>query len=466
MFPLHAILRLGSAALRWLRQPPVRPSRRRPSLELLPDRVLPSIDLVSPVHPDYSVDLAEPEIGQMRFMEVPTSGALLKYWESGAFSLSAKEMFDIIGGPSHAEQFDTPVVTRGTVEIDGEVFPTLNLGFGSSIRACFVFAGEGAGLTGNPESAPYARPFLLGGLLELNADGGERRFLMDYRGWERAGPGAPLLFGLLSAEYAADNKATQPGPSGRPAVGAPEPTEALPLSGTTGPSLALFVAGWAGGTQIAGGLAAPSADDAGVNAMAEVAVHAPGNPADVLLTVDTVLPDAKADLVRLQNADLAIVPTYVVGAAPATPLAPPRVDDRPDLALAAQVVGLDEFPGDRGLTPASTDRFFEQLAWADSGRGVPACSQDLGGMQPGAIDVGDAVQAAAQAQQSAVPTDAGPAFREWLDSLLQRGEKGAVMVPVLALEGLMAFAYWRGLRPDRQGDRPKCLDQPLSSRDG
>jgi hypothetical protein len=455
MFHLQAILRLGSAALQWLRQPPVRPSCRRPSLELLHDRILPSIDLVSPVHPGYSLDLAEPEIEHMRFMEVPKSGDLLRYWESGIFSLSAKEMFDIIGGPSHAEQFDTPVVTRGTVEIDGKAFATLNVGFGSSVTASFVFAGDGAGSAGNPESATYARPSLLGGLLELYADGGERRFLMDYRGSERAGLGAPTLFGLLSAEHTGDNKATQPWPGGRPALGGPEPTEAVPLSGTTGPSLASFMAGWAGGTQIAGGLSTPSADDAGVNAMAEVAVHPPGNPADVLLTVDTVVPDAKADLVRLQNADLAIVPTYVVGAAPATPLAPPRVDDRPDLGLAAQVVGLDEFPGDGSRTPSSTDRFFEQLAWADSWRGVAACTLDLGGMQPGAVDVGDAAQAAAQAQQSAVPTDAALAYREWLDGLLQQGEKGAVMVPVLALEGLMAFVYWHGLRPDRQGDRPK-----------
>jgi hypothetical protein len=455
MFHLHAILRLGSAALRWLRQPPVRPSCRKPSLELLPDRILPSIDLVSPVPPDSSLNLAKPEIEQMRFMEIPKSGPLLQYWESGAFSLSAKEVFDIIGGPSHVEQLGTPVVTRGTVEINGEAFATLNLKIGSSVTACFVFVGEGAGSAGNPESATYAMPFLLGGLLELHADGGERRFLMDYLDSEKAEPGAPLLFRLLSAEYTGDNKATQPGPGGRPAGGGPELTGALPLSGTTGPSLALFMAGWAGSTQIAGGLSTPSADDAGVNAMAEVAVHAPGNPADVLLTVDTVLPDTKADLVRLQNADLAIVPTYVVGTAPATPLAAPRVDDRPDLGLTAQVVGLDEFPGAGSLTPASTDQLFEQLAWADSGRGVAACSLDLGGMQPGAMDVGDAAQAAAQAQQSAVPTDAARAFREWLDSLLQQGEKVAVMVPVLALEGLMAFVYWRGLRANRQGDRPK-----------
>src|ERR1700722_12161060 len=110
MFHLHAIRRLGSAVLRRLRQRPLRPSCRRLSLELLPDRVLPSIDLVNPVRLDNSVDLAEPEIEQMRFMEIPKSGDVLKYWDSGAFSLSAKEMLDIIGGPSHEEQLDTPVV--------------------------------------------------------------------------------------------------------------------------------------------------------------------------------------------------------------------------------------------------------------------------------------------------------------------------------------------------------------------
>jgi hypothetical protein len=53
------------------------------------------------------------------------------------------------------------------------------------------------------------------------------------------------------------------------------------------------------------------------------------------------------------------------------------------------------------------------------------------------------------------PTDDAPAFRQWLDGLLQHAKKSAVTVPVVALEALMAFAYCRGLRPDRQGDRPK-----------
>jgi hypothetical protein len=425
---------------------------------LLPDRVLPSIDPLSPGHADYSVEFTDPEIERMRFMEVPESAPLLQYWESGAFSLSAKEILDIIGVPSRAEQLDPTAVTRGTVEIGGEVLPTLNLSFGSSVTACLVFAGEGVGSSGNPNPgfAKPASPDLLGGILELDADGGVRRFLMDYRDPERAGPGA--LFQLLIAERTADNKATQPTPGGQPAVGAPEPAEASPLSGTTGPTLALFVAGWAVGTQTAGGLSTPSVDDAGVNATAEVAVHPPGNPADVLLTVDTVLPDAKDDLVRLQTADLAAVPTYVVGTAPATPVAPPRADGPADLGLAVRVVGLDEVPGDGNLTPTSTDRLFEQLARAEGGRGVSPWSLDLGGMQPGASDVGDTVQAAPQARESAVPTGAPPAFRKWLDGFLQQGEKGAVMVTVLALEGLMAIAYRRGMRPFRQGDPAKCLN--------
>jgi hypothetical protein len=81
-------------------------------------------------------------------------------------------------------------------------------------------------------------------------------------------------------------------------------------------------------------------------------------------------------------------------------------------------------------------------------------------MQLAAIDVGDPAPDAAQAEQSGVPADAAPTFREWLDGVLDQREKAAVMVPVLALEGVMAFIYWRGLRPDRQNDRPKSPQKP------
>ena len=299
-------------------------------------------------------------------------------------------------------------MTRGNLEIDGNAYATLNVEFGSSATASLVFAGEWAASTGGVASAPDARPLLVGGLLELGADLGERRFLMDYRGLERPEFSATARYGLLST---ADNgdKAAPPGPGGRPTVGGLQPPEALPLVGTTAPSLALFLVGWADGTQIADGLSTASTDNAGTSARADAAAHARGNPADVLLTVDTVLPDVMADLVRLQNADLAMGPTYMVGTPPAAAHAPPRLDDQPDLGLPVQVVGIDAFPGERSLTP---------------GRGVATRSLDMAAMQSGAVAVGDAAQATAQAQQSAV-TDAAPALRQWLDGLVQQGLKGA-----------------------------------------
>jgi hypothetical protein len=396
---------------------------------LLPDRILPSVDLVGSATPNYS--LAELDIEQMRFMEIPKSGNLLSYWKSGA-SPSAKEMIEITNGQSHADQLDSHAVTRGEVEIDGEALAKLNVEFGYSVKTSFIFEEEKAGSGGSPESAVNARPFLLGGLLELNADGSERRFLMDYRESENAEPGAPSLFWHLGAEHVGDTKATLPGPSGRPA----ESIEAIPLSGTPGPSLASFMAGWASGTQIARGLSTPSADDADVSTVAEIAIYAPSNPEAELFTVDTVLPDAQADLVRLQNAELAIVPTYVVGAAPATASTQPRVEDRPDFGLIVQVVGLDVFPEDVSFTPSSANRLLEQLPWVDSGCGLAASNLELEGIQPDAVDVGDGAQAADRAQGSAIPTDAAFAFGEQLDGLLKQSDKGAVMVIVLALMAL------------------------------
>src|SRR5262249_35430347 len=188
----------------------------------------------------------------------------------------------------------------------------------------------------------------------------------------------------------------------------------VPSVATTGPSLATFLVGWSGGKQIADGLAEQTANDTRKNGTAEVAVDHPGKPADVLLTVDTVLPDANADLVRLQNADLAIVPTYLVGDAPVAPVAPPHADERPDLTLTTHVLGLDELPGGVSRALVSTDPLFELLASADRGRGVEARRLLAeAGVRPDGIEVCDAPAAA--------PTDAGLALRQWLDGLLNQG---------------------------------------------
>jgi hypothetical protein len=456
MFHLQSILRLVPAAWRRVRPSQVRPSRSRPSLENLPDRILPSIDLAGPVQQTLSQDLAEPGPDQMRFMEVPKSDDLLSSWESDAFSLSPQQMSDILGGPSRVEQLGTPVVTHGTVGLLGDTFQTLDLQFGPSLTVHLVFGGVGAGSAGGPGSAASAQPPLLGGLVDVNSDGVERRFLMDYGGASRDRPdGPPLSLVPNALQNLGDGKWTRPALGDRPVIGAQEPTETAPLAETTGPSLAPFLAGSPGGKQIADGLAAQAADDVGVNGMAEVAANAPGNPADVLLTVDTVLPDARADLVSLQNADLTIVPTYVVIDAPAAPVAPPGEGERSDLGLTAQVVGLDELPGGVSRAPSSADRLFEQLAWADGGRGVEAWRLAAAGVESGGIEVGDAPHAAARAGPTASPTDAGLALREWLDGLLQEGGKGAAVVSALALEGLMAYVCWRGWRPGPQDTRPK-----------
>jgi hypothetical protein len=163
----------------------------------------------------------------------------------------------------------------------------------------------------------------------------------------------------------------------------------------------------------------------------------------VLLAVETVLPDAGADLVRLQNADLAIVPTYLVDGVPAAPVAPSRADDRPDLGLTVQVVGLGESPGGGSRATSSTDLLFEQMA----GWGAEARTPAAAGVPSGGTEAGDARPAAASAEPTAAATDAGLAVREWLDGLLRQGEESAAVVPVLAVEGLLAYLCWRGRRP-------------------
>jgi hypothetical protein len=219
-----------------------------------------------------------------------------------------------------------------------------------------------------------------------------------------------------------------------PTFGRIEPANTAPSASTTGSSLATFLAGWSGGKLIAGSLAAQTADDAPANGTAEVAVNDPGKPAEVLLTVDTVLPDANADLVRLQNADLAIVPTYLVGDAPVASVAPPRADERPDLSLTTHVLGLDELPGGVSCALVSTDQLFEQRASADRGRDVEARRLLAeAGVRPDGIEVGNAPVA---------PKEAGLALREWLDGLLNQGGKGTKMIAAMAMEGLLvAYVY-------------------------
>jgi hypothetical protein len=280
---------------------------------------------------------------------------------------------------------------------------------------------------------------------------------MDYGRSDQDRHGASPAERLIPADLPGNAKSGQLVAGARPAVGGNEPTKTEPLAETNCLSLAAFIAGCPDGKQIASGFVAQGAKDDGANGTVEVAANASGNPADVLFTVDTVLPDAKADLVRMQNADLAIVPTYLVGDAAAAPVAPPRTDDRLDLGLPAHVVGLDELAGSVGSAPLSAERLFEQLTSADGGCDVEIWTLAAPGSQAGAVEVRDAQHPNVDGQRMAPSTDGGLTLREWLDGLLQRGGNVAAVVAILGLEGLLASVYRRGWS---RGARQSFLKKP------
>lgn len=459
MFHLQSMVRLGSATLRWLRTRRARPARVRPSLEFLSDRILPSIDLSGLANPDLSPDKTDPALTRARIIEIPGPAALPPYYDSGASSFSSQELLDLIRAASPTAGLDTPVVTAGALEINGQTVQTLNLRFGSSVTFCLAFGDGAAASPGEPGSAAPSASNLLGGLVDVYSQAGERRFLLDFDGSGRDRLGGPSLSLLLNSAYAAEFAADGPSADhalhGRPSFGDHGPTETQPAAASEGtsPSLAAFLTDGPGGAQIAGGLAAQTADEAGGNATGEVAADAPGDPADVLIAVEPGVPDANADLFNLQKADLAVVPTYVVRDAPAAPAAPAaatQADGRPDLSLSAYVVGLDEAPAGSLSSPcvAAADLVFEQLASKDGGREMGAWRVAAAGLSS------DQPESAAETPDAA-SADVGLRLREWLDALVPRGGKGASVVAAVGLEGLLAYLCLQGWRPGRRVPSPK-----------
>jgi hypothetical protein len=445
MFPLQTIVRLVSTTLRRGRRPRVRPPRSRPSLESLPDRILLSTDLAGLVQQNLSQGLAKPDNEGLRLIEIPAAVTLPTFKESGELSVSPQQVANAFARYPRLEQLGTPALELGTVDVGGATRPTLQVQFGTSLSAWLVFGERGTGPANEPGSANDAKRPLLGGLIDVFADDGERRFLLDNLEAGRNLPGGPWLMPLLNAlQYLEVIKSTPPA-GDLPILVGHEPKEGAPQAETSNPPLATFVTGLPGGNQIAGGLVAEVLDDTPGNGFVAVVANATREPADILLAVDTVLPDSGVDLVRLHNADLAMVPTYVVGEMPAASVAPSREGDRPDLGLAAEVVGLEELPGDASRTPETTDQVFEQMIRVDPGRDAELQTQSAPGTIP-----------------AAAVADAGLALREWFVSLLPQGEEGAAAVRVLAIEGLLVYLCWRGWRSDPS--RSKKKDAPAAAK--
>jgi hypothetical protein len=309
--------------------------------------------------------------------------------------------------------------------------PLWGLQFGTNDLA---FDKNMAGSAGETAFPREESPAVIGSLLDVDVASGARRFLIHSSEVERNRPSAPASAELASlTKYARDRNLTPPG-LGAWTSSVSEPTTTASAAGTTDASPAQFVASWSGGQQIADGLAGPAEERRG---NVEVVVNSPGNPAQVLLTMDTALPDARAELVRLQDSDLAIVPTYLVGDAPVAAVALPAAEERPNLALTTIVVGLDELPNGGSRAPVSVDRLFELLASAEGGGDGEAWMMLRGaGVRPARIE---------DRELPTPPTDAGFALREWLDGLVNRGGGDTKVVVALALEGLVAYVYWQRL---------------------
>ena len=281
MFHLQSMVRLGSATLRWLRTPRARPARVRPSLEFLSDRILPSIGLSGLANPDLSPVKTDPALAEVRIIEIPGAAALPPYHDSGALSISSQQLLDVIQAASPAAGLGRPVATADTLEIDGQTVQVLNLSYGSSVTFRLAFGDGDAAAPGEPDSAATSSSNLLGGLVDVYSQGGESRFLLDFGGSGRvpAGRGAAVVAAQLRLRRRVPRRRpiSRPRPAGRSSFDNHGPTETQPAAASEGtsPSLAAFLTDRPSGEQIAGGLAAQTADGAGGDVTGEVAVNAP-----------------------------------------------------------------------------------------------------------------------------------------------------------------------------------------------
>ena len=134
------------------------------------------------------------------------------------------------------------------------------------------------------------------------------------------------------------------------------------------------------GSRIADGLA--RADGGGSDGMTvataegvEIDAADPDGRTLALATVDWDLPDARQELVPLHRANLAVVPTYVVGEAPAPTAPAVAADPREDLRFTDEVVGLDKPPctdtatGAAAPIAAAADELFRNMPFAVGPRG-------------------------------------------------------------------------------------------------
>jgi hypothetical protein len=145
-------------------------------------RVLDSMDVCQGVLASFFIRAASGQYeldrpGQLVRL-LPQSGSWLPYWESQAFPISVQEMSLIVRRSAKLEQLGTAAVTADTVELGGQTALLLGFQFGSSVTIDLVIGWEVAGSPTGHGSAAESPPAVVGGVVDVYSDTGERRFLM------------------------------------------------------------------------------------------------------------------------------------------------------------------------------------------------------------------------------------------------------------------------------------------------
>jgi hypothetical protein len=332
------------------------PSRRavprsappRLRLERLSDRTLFSVDLLAGL-PYTSLPLNQSALSVVSRVEtyVLTGGNAesAKQTSPGDPGSQAEAVKDSIR--SSLSALAPPVVVAGELTVAAENFPILDFQFGSTAEVVFVFRQPGAAAP--QSSGDGLNSDLLGAGVAVRTQAGDERYFLDFDHF-----GANTINARFASErYAAAYSTVAPGPSEARATDGSDEITGLGRDSSPGTRAGAEAFDPSRpdrreGARIADGLAQPEGDSdqkpSDESEKGEVDSEGPDGETTALVMVDWNLPDANEELVPLQKAKLAVVPTFVVGEGRVPAAAAAATDDHQDLSLSVVVVGLEEAP--------------------------------------------------------------------------------------------------------------------------
>ncbi len=343
-----------------------------------------------------------------------------------------------------------PAVVTGDLNVGGKSYPVADVQFGSTAQVVLVFGKDDSPAPQGPGGRPDDG--VLGAGIAVQTPNGDQRYVLDFdRGVGQAGFD-PRLYEPPGPGFVPDPSAPYPRGGYACAADKGESQMTTPCEATE--EVDPCPMGRTDGSRIADGLAradggGSSGRTDGTTDGVEIDAADPDGQTLALVTPDWDLPDARQELVPLHDANLAVVPTYVVGDGQA-PAADAPADARPDLNLTVEVVGLEE-PSTSSRQPtteeapvapdatAAADHLFQSLF-----RQTPSPAQEDAGSTP---------------PEAAPSPEAASSFGHCLGRLVSRCESLLADLPqpsaqetaaaeAVAVEAILAFSTWRLSRSD------------------